>query len=306
MPTLLKRNAVIVLGLAALFSWSFMFAKHDPALRNVIPFGDDPYDAVGSFGVIVVMLIALLSLVRAFRPYREYPSAIQLLHLARAQHAVVLIVFIVLASDGVAMVRHPATWSEAAARSQLVALLGGMAIIATAVLLILRTSHGKLRAGATKRWKAAAASTLLALLILLIYPERLIDQTVTHLFTVIVGAAVLFAPMRYLLYALVPYVSDEPTTRPVRRKFSVASKRWGIVFLIGILIGTFAFVTEIADSTGKAPLSHLALVASVYIALGLSGILIAYTFLSEPLGLGNLYSLNGDRSPIDPLEKQNT
>jgi hypothetical protein len=32
----------IVFALGSLFYWSFMFAKHDPALRDVIPFGDDP------------------------------------------------------------------------------------------------------------------------------------------------------------------------------------------------------------------------------------------------------------------------
>src|ERR1700730_2495606 len=31
-----------------------------PGLRSVIPFGEDPYDAVGSFGTIVGMLVALV------------------------------------------------------------------------------------------------------------------------------------------------------------------------------------------------------------------------------------------------------
>src|ERR1700759_205720 len=103
MPKVLKRNAVIVLGLAALFFWSFMFAKHDPALRNIIPFGDEPYDAVGSFGVIAGMLIALLSFLRAFRPYREAPATAQRVYLIRAQEAAVLAVFITVATDAIAM-----------------------------------------------------------------------------------------------------------------------------------------------------------------------------------------------------------
>ena len=68
-----KRNAVIVFGLAAFFYWAFMFAKNDPHLRNIIPFGTDPYDAIGSFAAIVGMMIALLSLVRAFRPRATAP-----------------------------------------------------------------------------------------------------------------------------------------------------------------------------------------------------------------------------------------
>jgi hypothetical protein len=36
MPNNLKRNSVFVVGLAVFFHWSFMFAKHDPALRDII------------------------------------------------------------------------------------------------------------------------------------------------------------------------------------------------------------------------------------------------------------------------------
>ena len=87
-----------------------MFAKRDPVLRDVITFSDDPYNAVGSFGVIVRMLIALLSFLRAFRPYREAPSMAQQVYLVRSQEAVVLAVFITLATDAVAMARYPSMW----------------------------------------------------------------------------------------------------------------------------------------------------------------------------------------------------
>src|ERR1700721_1023691 len=53
MQKTLKRNAILVSGLALFFWWAFGFAKHDPALRSIIPFGEDPYDAVSSFGVIL-------------------------------------------------------------------------------------------------------------------------------------------------------------------------------------------------------------------------------------------------------------
>ncbi len=48
MPTIFRRNSVIVLALAILFYWAFMFAKHDAALREVIPFGVDPYEAANA------------------------------------------------------------------------------------------------------------------------------------------------------------------------------------------------------------------------------------------------------------------
>src|SRR5437016_13783229 len=141
MPRSQKRNSLIIVGLAALFYWSFMFMKHDPALRDVIPFGIDPYDAVGSFGVIIGILIALLSLIRAFRPYRTHlPSSAQRLYLVRAQMAVVLSVLIALVADAVAMARHTSAWMHAASRIELLILLACMATITVAVGALVRSS----------------------------------------------------------------------------------------------------------------------------------------------------------------------
>ena len=288
MPQVLKCNAVIVFALGALFYWSFMFAKHDPALRDVIPFGDDPYDAVGSFGVIVGKLIALLSLVRAFRPYREAPSTMRRAYLVRSQEAVVLAVFMTLASDLVAMARHTSMWVGAASRDRLIALVGGMAVVTAAVQLLIRASQEKPPEPGAKDWKAAVSATLLAIVVLAAYPEQLIHRTATHLLTVVAADIVLFAPMRPLLNALVPYKSDQGRMEKIlaRGQFSTAGQRWGIAALAGALIGACAFLGEIAEGKGAVPLTRLAFVASVFIGLGLAGFLIAYAFLREPLGLG--------------------
>lgn len=290
MPQILKRNAVIVFILSCLFYWSFMFAKHDPALRNVIPFGDDPYDAVGSFGVIGGMLIALLSLVRAFRPYREVPSTTRRVHLVRSQQAVVLAVFMTLVSDVIAMASHPSMWVGSASRDRLIAVVGGMAIVSAAVQLLIRASQEKLFERHAKDWIVAASATLLAIIVLAAYPEQLIRRTPTHLLTVVVGAMVLFAPMRPLLNALVPYESGKERMEniPARSQFSKDILRWGIAMLMGAVIGACAFLGEIAEGSGAVPISHLTLVASVFIGLGVAGFLIAYVFLREPLGLGPL------------------
>src|SRR5690348_14526859 len=134
MPRTLKRNTVIVFGLSILFYWAFMFVKHDPHLRGIIPFGDDPYDAVGSLGTIVGMLIAVLSLVRAFRPYRKGPpSDAQRVYLVRSQEAVALAVLITVTADAVAMVRHPSLWIGAASRRELILLLSGITVVALGV-----------------------------------------------------------------------------------------------------------------------------------------------------------------------------
>ena len=81
----------------------------------IVPFGVDPYDAVGSFGDIIGILTALLALFRAFRPYRgRVPSIERRIYLARAQTAVVLAVRITLASDAVALGRRPRSPGDSA------------------------------------------------------------------------------------------------------------------------------------------------------------------------------------------------
>lgn len=193
-----------------------------------------------------------------------------------------------LASDVVAMARHPSMWVGASSRNKLIALVGGMVVVTVVVQFLIRASQEKLPERGAKDWKAAASATVLAIVVLAAYPEQLIHRTTTHLLTVVVGAIVLFAPIRPLLNALVPYKSDQGRMEkiPARGQFLTAGQRWGMAALAGALIGACAFLGEIGESSGAVPLNSLAFVASVFVGLGLAGLLIAYAFLREPLGLG--------------------
>jgi hypothetical protein len=290
MPRILKRNALIVFGLAIFFWWSFMFAKHDPALRSIIPFGDDPYDAVGSFGTIVGMLIAFLSLVRAFRPYREQPpTKAQCVYLLRSQQAVVLAVLLTLLADTVALARHPSLWARAVSGRQLIVLLGGVAVIALGVQSLVRHSQWQIADTRSTLWGRAIFTALLVTFVLAVYPEQLIQRTGTHLLTVVMGDLVLFASMRVLLTSLVPYKADEARTGAEPKDARVLNPwhRWGVVVVAGLMIGAFAFLGEIGEGAGAMPLISLLFVASAFVGLGLAGLLIAYAFLGTPLGLGS-------------------
>jgi hypothetical protein len=137
METVYKRNALVVLGLAIAFLRFFMFMKHHTALRNVIPFAEDPYDALGSFAVVVSGLAALISLVRAFWPYGPgAASGIQRMYTVRAQLTVVFCVMMTLLADFVAMMRHLPMWIEADSRNLLLILFCMMVLGATAVFVL--------------------------------------------------------------------------------------------------------------------------------------------------------------------------
>src|SRR5579885_2936402 len=71
MPRRARLQAIAAFLLAILLYTFFQYSKHQPALAVVNAFAEDPYDAVGSFGVQFALFTALLSLVRAFRPYQS-------------------------------------------------------------------------------------------------------------------------------------------------------------------------------------------------------------------------------------------
>ena len=109
-----KRDAILVSGVAIFFWWGFGVAKHDPSLRNIIPFGEDPYDSVSSFGVIAALLLALVSSVRAF--FRRYVGRSGLpIYTLRAQIGIPFCVLVTVAAEAVAMARHTSMWLHAPA-----------------------------------------------------------------------------------------------------------------------------------------------------------------------------------------------
>src|SRR5262249_31146582 len=110
MPASLKSTTLLSAALAVVFYLFFMFAKHDPRLSTVAPFLNDPYDAIGSFAAIASALLVILALTRTWRPYRAQPTAAQQVFLSRTQLAIALAALITLASDVVAMARHPSLW----------------------------------------------------------------------------------------------------------------------------------------------------------------------------------------------------
>lgn len=280
MPSSFKRDAVLVALFAGLFCWGFMFAKHDPVLGPIIPFGLDPYDAVGSFAVIAALLLVVLAVVRAFRPYRSgAPSAAQRAYLVRTLAAVGLVVLATAVADTVALVRHPAQW--AAARGEIVLLVGAM--LAGAVGFVRYVTRSSV-SGTRAAWMRGGLAGAGAVLVLALYPERLIQQTGTHLLSVVVGDVLLFASIRPLLGALVAVDAAQPTNEPPGRRR--AWNRWVVVVCIGLAVGVFAFVGEMSEGGGAPSPAQAALVAAVFIGLATAGVLIAYGLLGVPLGFG--------------------
>ena len=275
----LKRNAILVFGLALLFAWGFGFAKHNPMLRPIIPFGDDPYDAIGSFGVITALLLVFVSLARAFFPGLSGRSG-SAIYVLRAQAAICFCVLVTVAADVAAMGRHVTMWIDAAGRAKLLIVLGTLVASSLAVLPFTRDSQTPRRRGL---YAQAICAWLISLLILWIYPERIIAGAVGHLLTVVFGDLLLFVPVAMLLKAWLPSTLNTGNRRD-QQSGHFSYRSLALAAAIGLLVGAVAFLGEMSEGGPSPHLSQLLFVAAVFLALGMAGLLVGYLCLGRLLG----------------------
>lgn len=276
----LKRNAIIASGLALLFAWAFQFAKHAPMLRPIIPFGDDPYDAIGSFAFLTVPLLALTSLVRAFFPALVGRSGTAI-YVLRAQAAIPFCVLVTVAADIVAMGRHTSAWLGAAGQEVLLMLLGTLIASSLAVLALVQNSP---RQGVRRQYAYAAGVWLTSLLVLYIYPEKMIAGTAGHLFTIVIGDLLLFVPVAMLVKAWLPSPADTPHRGSDGERRHIKYLPFVFAALAGLTVGAIAFLGEMSEGGATPPLAQLLFVAAVYLGLGMVGLLIGYASLGRILG----------------------
>lgn len=285
----LRRNSVLVAALAVFFWWAFELAKHGTMLRRIIPFGEDPYDAVSSYAVIAGFLLSLISLVRSYLP-RWLDDHGHPVYTLRAQAAVPICVFVTVSVDLVAMARHTSMWLGAAGMISLLTLELSLILFAALVLAFAREkavrSHSSF-VGAAIVWLAVLA-------VLAVYPEHLIVGLVGHLLTVLCGAVFLFAPVSALVKAWLPEVRSSAASIRSDRPFRIRSKYLplAVAASTGLAIGALAYVAEVSEDSSVPTFRQILLVGGVFISLGASGMMIGFGFLGRLLGF--VASTNGD------------
>lgn len=286
MPRRDKFGTLAAIGVAVAFQWFFMFTKHDPGLRPIIPFGDDPYDALGSMATIVDILLVLLLLARTFRFYGgRRPSPARIQYLRRTQATIPLSILVTLAANSIAMARHPGMWVGTGSQNRLIVVFAGMAVLSGGCLWLIRSSASRPPGGPQRN--ALISSIIVAVLFVLIlafYPEQWINRLLTHLLTVLIGDALLFVPVSVLLSLCLP----EPAgLEGIARGRRVTAYLWLAAMLFSASIGVWLYLAEMGDGGGPMPPIRMRLViASVYIGLTVGGVLIAFALLKRPLGIG--------------------
>jgi hypothetical protein len=297
------KGAVLVLVLAAVFFLFFQLTKQIPALAAANASANDPYDAIGSFGVQAAAVFGLLAVGRCFWWSRgvSKPSVRQRLLIAGTGMASVLAVAVTLAGDIVAMAREPAVWIGSPAGRGYAFMLGGMVVLVLSVGLYVGLSSRGVRGPQTTRaWLRAGSSILVFVAVLVVYPEALRSGIAGALFTVLVGVLLLFAPMRFLLLALVPdSAPPAPADCAVTGRPVPVWLPWAAVSVAGIVAGLLLVSAEmLKDSGGSTPaVSRLLLVAAVYVGLEVAGLLTGYAMLRGPVGLAPSPNQRIERTP---------
>ena len=280
--SLIKLSSLLDVCLTIIFFLFFQFTKHDPVLAAILPFGDDPYDAVGSFGVIIAVLLSMLSVLLALRIKHTDQQNILT---ARTQFTVAAAVLVTLVTDSVAMVRHISMWMNRAGAAELVILMGGMIVLALCLSLVIRFSVRDMPLAATGSWKKAAALSIVAIAVLALYPESLIQSTVGELCTLLVGILLLFVPLSALPPAFIPFDSKPSAAGKHQQRRMRPWMQWGAMVLLSICVGIVLLFGESSGEGAPALLPLRILVASIFIGASIVGLLIAYACLRKPLGL---------------------
>ncbi len=335
MPRQLKVNASLTLAFAVVFYLFWQISKQQPALSHVNPFAVDPYDAVGSFSTQVAVFAATLSVIRAFRPYQPN-SALepQIRHLVRAEYITCLSVAITLVTDVVAMLRHPDVWVGFPAGYLLAALMGGMALLTALVgWRIHRTTRAIGLPSAQHRWIRAIGISLVGVIILALYPENAIQSIPGAILTVLVGILLFFTSVWAWSIAITPsletpgedliddlaalyrwlkshtgrfsaffttceQVLGSSFLRPIVNWLNPRKHPWNGILLIGIFLGLALALAEAIGEGGLQPhqVNRFIAVATLFVGLEASGVLVGYAFLAKPLGLCRHDSNNNRRN----------
>jgi hypothetical protein len=277
-----KLNSIFAICLAFAFLLFFQFTKHNPILAVIIPFGNDPYDAVGSIGIIIAGLLAFLAFIRSF--YKVLVERRRII-IARTQFSVVALILVTLMVDGIAMVKHIPMWFGQPGAEELLALMVGMFILAILVSFAISYSIREIRLD-KRSWKKFLIISIIVIAVLTIYPEFIIQSTIGELFTLLVGILILFFWMSALPEAFIPFnieSFDSTITQP--HKMSIRKEIVAVV-LLGIGIGTVVLIGEWSGEGAPAP-EHRIILASIFIGVPLVSLLIAYYLLRKPLALFN-------------------
>jgi hypothetical protein len=322
MPKSFRSSVIIVLALSIAFTVFFFAIKHVAPLARVNPFAEDPFDAVGGFGVQLALFTALLGILRVFVPHMAKEiSASQKVFIIRGCTVSVQSVAVTLAAYVVAMIRYPSLWIFSQDGRVLAFLVAGMTILAAVAAW--RIDLLSYNAGLSSDFPArrmALINCLVGVLILGIYPAEWRQGTLGGVITAILGVVLLLLLTWSLAAALSPRIDvkvedflDEladlgvwlrnrgsflasilkgvgkvfagHASSPVVQSLNPRKHAVRFAIVVSIVAGLFmALFKAISEQLFSEP-GRLAIVAVIFIVIEGLGVLIGHFLFTRYLGI---------------------
>jgi hypothetical protein len=310
--------ALVSVVLAVLFWIFFDACKHNPALAAAGVFLEDPYDAVGSFGIQLAGLAAMLALLRAFRPYSDEEDRLAMV--LRGSVVCLSAILVTLVADGIALLRFFPHWTTAPSGWILAALTTGFLVITLfAGGWVFRSGRSfHLISSPEFSWPALGA-ILLAGLFLAFFPDAWRENILGGIFAALSGMALLFLvsfsivrwvfPIRRkptedvlddlaafyawmraharragLLFDWIEAISTHRWVRRLTGWLNPRNSRWVVVILFALGMGLLLILLE-ATGEGLPEYHRIILVFSVNIEIEGAGVLLGYALFNRYLGL---------------------
>lgn len=293
--------ACLVTAASLGFTAFFFAAKHRVGLARIAPFGEDPYDAVGSFGIQLAVAAAVISLLRGAR-HRDRAGipAPQAALVLRGSITALLAVFVTFQADVIALLRHPGVWTRSPIGSTLTL---GLVVVALATLsgaALLGLAHRRLAALSRPSWALGAAAAVLSTALLAVYPEPWRQAGFPGAIgTAFLGTALMFVEVWALTQAIAPPGASLPEDllddigailgrgsappSAVTRWLRAAPWRFAAIVAVagGVVLALSQAIGEgLPPGTGRA-----VLVLGVFTGLEAAGILLGYLCFRTPLAL---------------------
>jgi len=322
MPKSFKPTVLIVLFLAVAFTVFFFVSKHNQALVHINPFADDPFDAVGSFGVQLTLFTALLSMIRVYIPHvNNEMSASQKLLVIRGCTVSVQSVAVTLAVYVVAMIRYYNEWIFAPDGRILAFMVAGMTILAaiTAWRIDLLAYNAGLSSDLPSR-RMALINCLVGILILGIYPAEWRQGPVGAVATAVLGVLLLLFLTWSLAAALSPridiHIEDflddiagvdralkakgktasrildgianifaKPPLAGLVRTFNPRKHVWRFAVLVALVAGVLLALFESLRESTLFNSGRFAVIVAVFIGIEGAGVLLGHVLFTRYLGI---------------------
>lgn len=314
-----KAATLLVCLLALLFMVFFDTSKHHPALADNA-FTEDPFDAVGSFGVQLALFAALASAVRLARPYPDGVTGDQIALILHGDAVSLLAIAVTLAADWVAMLRDPAAWLRSPAGWALAAVAGGLLLVtalAGATLIRKTRAFGQLAAAYPRgrtaviclaglaalayypvAWHQSLAGAVLAALLGMACLFILTAAIVKPVFRPLEGQtggllgdiAALYQAIKTRAGRLLPLfnrverMTAAPLPRSAFQHLDPRTHPWRLAFWAALGMGVLLFLAETLGE-GAPGRGLLFLVLMVYLGVEGAGVTLAYTLFRQFLGL---------------------